>query len=74
MSARPTNRERFRVVSGVHAELEAAGVVIDIGQLDWACREVEQRLYEASLNDQYRYERARHPAVETPLGDQIEGE
>ena len=50
---------RFRALSEVHAELEAAGAVLDIGQLDWACRQVEQRLYEASLDEQYESERAR---------------
>ena len=53
------NRDRFRVLCGVHAELEAAGVSIDIGQLDWACRQVEQRLFEASLDEQYKSERNR---------------
>ena len=53
------HRDRYRVLCGVHAELEAAGVSIDIGQLDWACRQVEQRLYEASLDEQYESERAR---------------
>ena len=89
---------RFRALSEVHAELEAAGAVLDIGQLDWACRQVEQRLYEASLDEQYESERARDSRqrandeaaeweaieardrfsregdVETPLGQQIEGE
>jgi hypothetical protein len=46
-------------LSEVHAELEAAGVVIDIGQLDWACAEVERRVYERSLDRQYAVERAR---------------
>ena len=88
----------FSVLSQVQAELEAAGVSIDIGQLDWACRQVEQRLYEASLDEQYERERARDSRqrandeaaeweaiearsrfaregdVETPLGEQIEGE
>ena len=91
-------RDRYRVLCGVHAELEAAGCNIDIGQLDWACRQVEQRLYEASLDEQYESERARDSRqrvndeaadwdaieardrfsregdVETPLGQQIEGE
>ena len=53
------HRDRYRVLCGVHAELEAAGAVLDIGQLDWACRQVEQRLYEASLDEQYESERAR---------------
>ena len=56
------HRDRYRVLCGVHAELEAAGVVMDIGQLDWACRQVEQRLYEASLDEQYETERARDMA------------
>jgi len=54
-----TNRDRFDALSEVHAELEAAGVSIDIGQLDWAVREVEQRLFERSLDRQYDYERGR---------------
>ena len=54
-----TNRDRFDALSEVHAELEAAGVSIDIGQLDWAVREVEQRLYEKSLDRQYDHERSR---------------
>ena len=53
------HRDRYRVLCGVHAELEAAGAVLDIGQLDWACRQVEQRLFEASLDEQYERERAR---------------
>jgi hypothetical protein len=54
-----SNRERDELLSEVHAELEAAGVTIDIGQLDWACREVEQRLYERSLNRQYEQEHSK---------------
>ena len=53
------HRDRYRVLSQVQAELEAAGVSIDIGQLDWACRQVEQRLFEASLDEQYKSERNR---------------
>jgi len=54
-----TNRDRFDAIREVYCELEAAGVSIDIGQLDWACAEVEKRLHEKSLDRQYDYERSR---------------
>ena len=54
-----SNRDRHDALSQVQAELEAAGVVIDISQLDWAVREVNQRVYERSLDRQYDYERSR---------------
>jgi hypothetical protein len=56
---RVTNRGRFDALQEVYCELRAAGVSIDIGQLDWAVREVERRLYERSLDRQYDYERGR---------------
>lgn len=57
-----TNRDRYRALEGVYCELVAAGVVIDIAQLDWAVREVESRLRESELDNQYRYELARRAA------------
>lgn len=56
---RVTNRSRYSILAGVQAELEAAGVALDISQLDWAVRTVEQRLYEASLDRQYNEEQAK---------------
>lgn len=58
-----SNRDRFDALQEVYCELEAAGVVIDIGQLDWAVREVNQRVYERSLDRQYAEQvRARRQA------------
>lgn len=57
-----SNRDRFDALQEVYCELEAAGVVIDIGQLDWAVREVNQRVYERSLDRQYAAERAKRAA------------
>lgn len=54
-----TNRDRYRALESVYCELVAAGVVIDIAQLDWACREVESRIRESELDNQYRYELSR---------------
>ena len=45
--------DRYKALSAVHAELELAGAVIDIGQLDWAVSEVTNRLHEASLDRQF---------------------
>ena len=45
--------DRYKALSAVHAELELAGVTIDIGQLDWAVSEVQNRLHEASLDRQF---------------------
>ena len=56
---RVSNRSRYSILAGVQAELEAAGCQIDIGQLDWVTRTVEQRLYEASLDRQYEEEQAK---------------
>jgi hypothetical protein len=52
-----TNRDRFRVIEAVYEELRAAGVQIDIGQLDWACREVETRLQETDLRKRFLQQR-----------------
>ena len=51
--------DRYKALSAVHAELELAGAVIDIGQLDWAVSEVTNRLHEASLDRQFAEKRAR---------------
>ena len=51
--------DRYKALSAVHAELELAGAVLDIGQLDWAVSEVTNRLHEASLDRQYAYEQNR---------------
>lgn len=67
-----TNRDRYRVLCGVHAELEAAGVTLDIGQLDWACRQVEQKLYEASLDRQFERETERRQAANDYMAEQAE--
>ena len=61
---RVSNRSRYSILAGVQAELEAAGCQIDIGQLDWVTRTVEQRLYEASLDRQYEEEQAKKAAQE----------
>lgn len=60
---RVSNRSRYSILAGVQAELEAAGVDLDISQLDWAVRTVEQRLYEASLDRQYDEEQAKRDAA-----------
>ena len=54
-----SNRDQWDAVWEVQAELEAAGVSIDAGQLEWAVKEVNQRVYERSLDRQYAEERAR---------------
>lgn len=51
--------DRYKALSAVHAELELAGAVIDIGQLDWAVSEVTNRLHEASLDRQFAEAQAR---------------
>lgn len=51
--------DRYKALSAVHAELELAGVTIDIGQLDWAVSEVQNRLHEASLDRQFAEEQRR---------------
>lgn len=51
--------DRYKALSAVHAELELAGVTIDIGQLDWAVSEVTNRLHEASLDRQFAEEQNR---------------
>lgn len=50
--------DRYKALSAVHAELELAGVTIDIGQLDWAVSEVQNRLHEASLDRQFAEQQA----------------
>lgn len=50
--------DRYKALSAVHAELELAGAVIDIGQLDWAVSEVVNRLHEASLDRQFAEKQA----------------
>ena len=45
--------DRYKALSAVHAELELAGAVIAIDQLDWAVSEVTNRLHEASLDRQF---------------------
>ena len=55
--------DRYKALSAVHAELELAGAVIDIGQLDWAVSEVTNRLHEASLDRQHAYEQERAKAL-----------
>lgn len=54
-----SNRSRYAILAGLQAELEAAGTVIDVSQLDWVTREVERRLFEASLDQQFKDEQAR---------------
>ena len=54
--------ERYKALSAVHAELELAGAVIGIDQLDWAVSEVTNRLHEASLDRQHAYEQSRKQA------------
>lgn len=55
--------DRYKALSAVHAELELAGAVIGIDQLDWAVSEVTNRLHEASLDRQYAYEQERSKAL-----------
>ena len=71
-----SNRGRFDALSRVHAELEAAGAVIDIGQLDWAVSEVTNRLHEASLDRQHAYEQSRkaEPDLLEPTGQDFDDE
>lgn len=54
-----TNRERFRVLEAIHYKLDEAGISVDIGTLDWICREFDEQTREADLDRQYRYELAR---------------
>ena len=65
--------DRYKALSAVHAELELAGAVIDIGQLDWAVSEVTNRLHEASLDRQFAEEQARKDAPE-PTGQDFDDE
>ena len=51
--------DRYKALSAVHAELELAGAVIAIDQLDWAVSEVTNRLHEASLDRQFAEAQAR---------------
>ena len=63
--------ERYKALSAVHAELELAGVTIDISQLDCAVSEVQNRLHEASLDRQYAYEQSRKESPE-PTGQDFD--
>jgi hypothetical protein len=56
---RVSNRDRFLALEAVLSELLAAGCVLDITQLDWAVKEVEDRLREADLDRQFELEAAR---------------
>ena len=51
-----TNRDRFSILEAIFEELQAAGVQIDIAQLDWAIREYEDRLRDLIGQRQYAYE------------------
>ena len=65
--------DRYKALSAVHAELELAGAVLDIGQLDWAVSEVMNRLHEASLDRQFAEEQARKAEPDYPgLGKNVQ--
>jgi len=57
---RPTGtRDRYRILEGIYEEMVAAGIQIDIAQLDWAIREYENRLRDLHGERQYAYEQYR---------------
>ena len=64
--------DRYKALSAVHAELELAGAVIDIGQLDWAVSEVTNRLHEASLDRQFAEAQAKSKASLEQMSDALE--
>lgn len=69
---RVSNRDRFDALATVHAELELAGVTIDIGQLDWAVSEVQNRLHEASLDRQYAEAQAKSKASLAQMSEALD--
>jgi hypothetical protein len=66
-----SHRDRFEILVAIRSELQAKNVQIDVDMLDWATREVEQRLYERSLDRQFAREQERRQAA---FDQQVEDE